>query len=71
MNWHLEIKNWRKSARTHHEENACVEVGVSYGVVGLRDTKQAGLPTYVRPALVVSASTFAKFLDGVRTSTQV
>lgn len=66
MNWHREIRNWHKSTKTHHEENACVEVGVSHGVVGIRDTKQAEMSMETRPALIVSSSTFARFLDDVR-----
>jgi hypothetical protein len=69
MNWHREIKNWHKSSRTHHEENACVEVEVSHGVVGIRDTKRAGMPTATRPAVVVSSSTFASFLGDLRAGT--
>jgi hypothetical protein len=67
MNWHDEITNWHKSTKTHHEENACVEVGASYGVVGIRDTKQAAMPALWRPVVIVSSSTFASFLEGVRT----
>jgi hypothetical protein len=51
---------WRKSSHSHFEENACVEIGTAPGVVGVRDTKQAGLPA--RPVLVYSAGAFAAFL---------
>jgi hypothetical protein len=66
MNWHHQIGNWHKAARTHHEDNACVEVGVDHGVVGIRDTKQKFVPMSRRPVVIVSASTFAAFLQGVR-----
>lgn len=65
MDWHSKIRNWHKSTKTHHEENACVEVGDNHGVVGIRDTKQGDVPSAVRPVLVVSASTFAAFLGDV------
>jgi hypothetical protein len=67
MNWHDEITNWHKSAETHHEENACVEIGSNHGVVGIRDTKQADLPPTWRPVVIVSSSTFASFLESART----
>ncbi|WP_439376566.1 DUF397 domain-containing protein [Amycolatopsis lexingtonensis] len=55
------LTGWRKSSHSHFEENACVEVGTGPGVVGVRDTKQAGLPA--RPVLVFSADAFTAFLD--------
>jgi len=67
MNWHDEITNWHKSAKTHHEENACVEVGAGHGVVGIRDTKEAETPAVWRPVVVVSSATFASFIEGART----
>ena len=36
------LTGWRKSSYSHFEENACVEVRHEEGVVGIRDTKQAG-----------------------------
>ncbi|MCU1680904.1 MAG: hypothetical protein JWQ81_1643 [Amycolatopsis sp.] len=66
MNWHHTITNWHKATRTHHEEDACVEIGVTHGVVGIRDTKHQIMPTTTRPVVIVSSSTFASFLDGVR-----
>lgn len=44
--------SWHKSKYTHHEENACVEVGTGPGLVGVRDTKQRELPNRARPVLV-------------------
>lgn len=67
MNWHDEITNWHKSTRTHHEENACVEIGTSHGIVGIRDTKHADTPPLGRAVVIVSTSTFASFLEGART----
>lgn len=55
-----QLSHWRKSSHSHFEENACVEIGTAPGVVGVRDTKQAGLPA--RPVLVCSAGAFAAFL---------
>ena len=58
------LTGWRKSSHSHFEENACVEVGTGPGVVGVRDTKQAGLPA--RPVLVFSAREFLDHeLEGV------
>jgi hypothetical protein len=61
------IRNWHKASFTHHEENACVEVGSAAGMVGIRDTKEAGMPN--RTVLTASASTFGEFLASVQHET--
>lgn len=60
---HERMTGWHKSTYTHHEENACVEVGGAPGLVGIRDTKQRELPSEVRPILVVPVATFTALLD--------
>ena len=55
-----QFTGWRKSSHSHFEENACVEVGTAPGYVGVRDTKQAGMPA--RPVLVYPAAAFRAFL---------
>jgi len=54
------LTGWRKSSYSHFEENACVEVRHEEGVVGIRDTKQAGAH---REVLVYPADAFAAFLE--------
>lgn len=55
--------NWFKSSYTHHEENACVEVGHGGGRVGIRDTKQWAMAA--RPQLVVPRAAFAALVAEV------
>jgi hypothetical protein len=50
---------WRKS--THSDTGACVEVAVSNGTVGVRDTKDAG----AGPILEFNDVEWAAFLAGV------
>ena len=61
--WHERMRDWRKLSHSHFEENACVEVGISPGAVGIRDAKQADQPAEMRPVLVFSAQAFAAFLE--------
>ncbi|MFF0144905.1 uncharacterized protein DUF397 [Amycolatopsis sulphurea] len=35
----MSFTGWKKAQKTHHEENACVQVGTAPGYVGIRDTK--------------------------------
>jgi hypothetical protein len=65
INIHHIIGNWHKSLKTHHEENACVEVGRSGNTVGIRDTKQAGMPVDTRPGLSTSPATFGEFARAI------
>lgn len=60
--WHETMTGWHKSTYTHHEENACVEVGTAPGVVGIRDTKQWAIPPAERPVLAISELAFSGFL---------
>ncbi|GAA4548237.1 DUF397 domain-containing protein [Amycolatopsis samaneae] len=60
--WHSVLTGWHKSSYTHHEENACVDVGTGHGLVGVRDTKQAAVPEHLRPVLVVGVPAFGAFL---------
>jgi hypothetical protein len=62
----VNFTGWKKARKTHFEENACVEVGTAPGYVGIRDTKQDGVPEAHRTVLVVSRGTFAAFLTGLR-----
>lgn len=64
--WHEWMTGWRKSKYTHHEENACVEVGTGPGLVGVRDTKQRELPNTERPVLVFADSAFGALLDHLK-----
>lgn len=50
---------WRKSDTSG--DGGCVEVAYSEGVVGVRDTKQAG----AGPVLVFNEREWSAFLDGV------
>jgi hypothetical protein len=61
--WHERMTGWHKSSYTHWEENACVEVGTTGGLVGIRDTKQRELPDEIRPVLVLPAQGFAALLN--------
>ncbi len=61
--WHDQMTGWHKSTYTHWEENACVEVGGTPGLIGIRDTKQRELPAESRPILVFPAASFTAFLD--------
>ncbi|WP_158890312.1 DUF397 domain-containing protein [Amycolatopsis anabasis] len=65
-NRYAALGGWRKSTRSHYEENACVEVGFGSGLVGIRDTKQADLPEAARPVLVTGAATFAALVAHLR-----
>lgn len=60
----VEIGAWRKSARSQGASN-CVETGQGAGVVGVRDTKQAGLGDG-RTVLEFSPAAWAGFLARVR-----
>lgn len=62
----MKFTGWKKARKTHYEENACVEVGTAPGFVGIRDTKQAGVPETARTVLAVSTGTFAAFVNGLR-----
>jgi hypothetical protein len=64
-NWHQRMTGWHKASYTHHEENVCVEIGTTTGLVGIRDTKQRRQPDNLRPVLVFRAASFADFLDRV------
>jgi hypothetical protein len=63
--WHQRMTGWHKASYTHHEENACVEIGTAAGLVGIRDTKQRDQPDNLRPVLVFPAASFAAFLGHV------
>ncbi|MGW4488887.1 DUF397 domain-containing protein [Amycolatopsis sp. NPDC004368] len=62
----MEFTGWMKATRTHHEENACVEVGSAEAFIGIRDTKQAGVPEEGRTVLVANRSAFAALVEGLR-----
>jgi hypothetical protein len=62
----MNFTGWKKAQKTHHEENACVQVGTAPGYVGIRDTKHDGVADAARTVLVVSRSTFAAFITGLR-----
>lgn len=60
----MSITNWRKSSRSAGDGN-CVEVGRTDTAVGFRDTKQAHLPTELRPTLVFGRAAGAAFLASI------
>lgn len=62
----MTFTGWKTARKSHFEENACVQVGTAPGYVGIRDTKQDGVADAVRTVLVVSQSTFATFITGLR-----
>ncbi len=62
------IDNWRTS--TYSADNSmCVETGWADGMVGYRDTKQATLPKYQRPTLMVGKDAADAFLTMIRSMT--
>lgn len=54
----LEAASWRKASQSN-SQGACVEAGHGTGVVGVRDTKQAGSPD--RTVLEFPASAWRAF----------
>ncbi|WP_246258181.1 DUF397 domain-containing protein [Amycolatopsis anabasis] len=64
--WHSVMIDWRTSSYTHYEENACVEVGATRDLIGVRDTKQAGIPAHARPVLVFTRRAFRAFVEGLK-----
>lgn len=56
----MKIAAWRKSSYSGGAQQACVEVGVAPGIVGVRDTKnrEAG-------HLAVTRTAWAAFVRGV------
>ncbi|ONI90576.1 DUF397 domain-containing protein [Actinosynnema sp. ALI-1.44] len=64
--WHSVLSGWRTSSYSHYEENACVDVGAGYGLVGVRDTKQTALEVRARPVLVFVRPAFTVFLDRLK-----
>ncbi len=62
----MRFTGWKKAQASHFEENACVEIGTAPGYVGIRDTKQDGMPETSRTVLAVSTATFAAFLTSLR-----
>ncbi|WP_317493747.1 DUF397 domain-containing protein [Haloechinothrix sp. LS1_15] len=66
MTWHTTMTGWFTSSYTHHEENACVEVGRAADLIGIRDTKQAAVADEARPVLVLPGKAFRAFVDAVK-----
>lgn len=56
---------WRKSSFSDAGGESCVEVGSACGVVGVRDTKQAGLGDG-RTVLSVTASAWENFTASLK-----
>ncbi|ASO21944.1 hypothetical protein FHR81_005593 [Actinoalloteichus hoggarensis] len=52
---------WRKSSRSSGNGGACIEVGPTTGLVGIRDTKDRDGGT-----LVVGRAVFAGFLGAIK-----
>jgi hypothetical protein len=62
----MTFTGWKKARGSRFEENGCVQVGAVPGYVGFRDTKHDGVADAARTVLVVSRSTFAAFITGLR-----
>jgi Domain of unknown function (DUF397) len=60
----VEAASWRTASYSGANGGACVEAGHGAGVVGVRDTRQAGEPE--RTMIEFSASAWAAFTSSLR-----